>query len=546
MIEIILFSFISNLFFYSYGNLIRYENFSNKIENINDRSIVGCIFISFLALVVNFFLPLTLLFNSFFLIIGISFFFIIRSRKLTKKEFVYLLFSSLITSSLIIYSNINRPDAGLYHLPYINILNEYKIIFGLNNIHFRFGTISIIQYLSAINNNYLFKDLGILIPLASLASFFIIYFFNNVLKIFRESKNISLENIFSFFIIIFIAYKINRYSSFGNDALAHLSFFYLVSKLLSNKQININFISLIAVFTFLNKSMMIIVLLIPVIIFLKKFKIENFKIFHSLASIFLLFWILKNIFVTGCFIYPVKQTCIENLNWTDMKEVQVQGLSGEAWSKDWPNRVEKSLTMEKYVKNFNWQETWVNNHGKNFLKIILPYLILILFLNNIIKSKNRTSKDEITFDNRNLKMLIVVSFIGTIIFLVKFPLYRYGYSYLITLLILILIFFTKHYSYKRLLKITRYTFIICLIVFLGKQVLRYVNNYKSDLIWPKIYSYENNQKIKTKKILLNNNFSIYFSDHVCMFNDAPCTNYELKDIKVKKIFSYYFLNLNHN
>lgn len=546
MIEIILFTFISNVFFYSYGNLIKFENFSNKIKNINDRSIVGCIFISFLALVVNFFIPLSSLFNSFFLIIGICTFFIIRFRSFTKKEFTYLVFSSLIASSLIVYSNINRPDAGLYHLPYINILNEYKIIFGLSNIHFRFGTISIIQYLSAINNNLLFKDLGILIPLASLVSFFIIYFFNNVLKVFKGNKSISLENIFSFFIIIFIAYKINRYSSFGNDALAHLSFFYLVSKLLSNKQHNINFISLIAVFTFLNKSMMIIALLIPVLIFFKKFEFKNFKIFYSFAAIFLFFWLLKNIVVSGCVIYPVKQTCIESLKWTDIKEVEVESLSGEAWSKDWPNRIEKSLTMEEYIKNFNWKKTWINNHGKHFLKIILPYLLLIIFLNNIIRSKNKKSEENIHYENPNLKILIFASFIGTIIFLIKFPLYRYGYSYLITLVILILIFISKKYNYQRLFKITKFSFIICLIVFTGKQGLRYANNYNSDFIWPKIYSYEKNQKIETKKILFNDNFSIYFSNHICMYNNAPCTNYELKDMKVKKILNYYFLNLNYN
>ena len=46
------------------------------------------------------------------------------------------------------YSNEYRPDAGFYHIPYIQILNENKIILGLANIHSRFGHVSIIQYLS--------------------------------------------------------------------------------------------------------------------------------------------------------------------------------------------------------------------------------------------------------------------------------------------------------------------------------------------------------------------------------------------------------------
>lgn len=275
MIEIFIYSFISNLVFYSYGHFIRYSNFSNKIENINDRSILGCILISFTALVLNFFLPLGKELNTFILIIGITYLLIIRKLKYKKKEFFYILLSSVITSSLILYSNINRPDGGLYHLPYISYLNEHKLIFGLSNIHFRFGMTSILQYLSAANFNLIFKEIGIVIPLASVVTFFIIYFFNKVLKILKNTKNISYSNIFSLFIIIFIAYKINRYSSFGNDAVAHLSLFYLLSKILSKEKPNLVFISLIAVFGFLNKTTLIIILLIPLYFFLKNLNIKK-------------------------------------------------------------------------------------------------------------------------------------------------------------------------------------------------------------------------------------------------------------------------------
>ena len=65
---------------------------------------------------------------------------------------------------IISLDNTNRPDAGLYHLPYINILNESNLIVGISNIHFRYGHISIIQYISAIYNNIFFSNNGILVP----------------------------------------------------------------------------------------------------------------------------------------------------------------------------------------------------------------------------------------------------------------------------------------------------------------------------------------------------------------------------------------------
>jgi len=151
MFEIIIYSLISNSLFYSYGHFLKYEKYQNKFDNINDRAILGCIILSFIALILNFFFPLSKELNTIILIVGFLIFFLKRKKNFKKKEVYYLILSSVVTSALLIYSNVNRPDAGLYHLPYISFLNENKIIFGLSNVHFRFGTVSILQYLSAIN-----------------------------------------------------------------------------------------------------------------------------------------------------------------------------------------------------------------------------------------------------------------------------------------------------------------------------------------------------------------------------------------------------------
>ena len=68
-----------------------------------------------------------------------------------KKKFKIftLVITTIISFLLILLSNINRPDAGLYHLPYISLLNENKILLGSANIHFRFGHISL-QYINDI------------------------------------------------------------------------------------------------------------------------------------------------------------------------------------------------------------------------------------------------------------------------------------------------------------------------------------------------------------------------------------------------------------
>ena len=543
MFEIIIYSLITNLMFYTYGHFLKYEKYTNKFDNINDRAILGCIILSFIAVILNFFFPLSKEINTIILIIGIIIFFSKRRKNLKKKEIYFLILSSIITSMLVIYSNVNRPDAGLYHLPYVSFLNENKIIFGLSNIHFRFGTVSIIQYLSAINDNLIFNEIGIVLPLASIVSFFVIYFFNNVIKIFKKIEILSLENLFSLFIIIFISYKINRYSSFGNDAVAHLSYFYLISKIIGKKNMNLNFISLISVFIFLNKTTMIPVLIIPLIFFIKEFNFKNFKIIYSFASIFFIFWIIKNIIISGCAIYPLEKSCINSLNWTDVIEAKYESTSGEAWSKDWPNRIDKKISMEEYNKDFNWIYSWSKNHGIYLIKTILPYMLVVIFIYIFLKDKK--SRNIIRFDkNFNITYLLIISLTGLTLFFLKFPLYRYGYSFLITSFILMLLSFQINLDKDKLTYCSKIIFIICLAIFSGKQFLRFGKNINSEYFWPRIYSFNENVRISAKKIKLLDDFTIFKHDNVCMYSASPCTSYELKEnLSVEKKYSYNFVNI---
>ena len=533
--------------FYSYGNIFGYDKFTNKIGNINERSIFGCILLSFIALILNFFFPLNAELNTFILILGLIFLYIKKSKNFKKKEFYYIIISSILTSLLVAYSNVNRPDAGLYHLPYTNVLNESKIIIGLSNIHFRFGASSIMQYLSAINNNLIFKEIGVVIPLASIMSFFILFFFNNVFKIFSGIKYTSLENIFSLFVIIFLAYKVNRYSSFGNDAVAHLSFFYLISKLLSNQKVSLTFVALITIFAFLNKTTLIILILIPIIIFLKDFKFTHFKLIYSFPAIFLFLWILKNMAVSGCMIYPIKETCFKNLNWVDIQEVKYESISGEAWAKDWPNKKDNNISMENYNIKFNWLETWSKNHGKILAQIVLPYFILIILLLLFISKKKNTTK-VITYEKSQFfNILLIISLIGSILFFMKFPLYRYGYSYLISSFLLSIFLLFKKFDQNKLIKTSKIIFVICVIIFSGKQMLRYSKNFDSKFIWPKIYSFDSNEKIKPKKINISNDYVIYQYDGLCMYSKSPCTTYKLKpNLKTKEKLGYRIIYIENN
>ena len=67
-------------------------------------------------------------------------------------------------------------------MPYVKILNDFKIFTGVVSLNPVFGATSILQYTSAIFNNLIFKDIGITIPLAISTIYFIEYFVSQFFK----------------------------------------------------------------------------------------------------------------------------------------------------------------------------------------------------------------------------------------------------------------------------------------------------------------------------------------------------------------------------
>ena len=552
--DILIFSILTNFVYYCSGYLVLSR--SKFGDNSNFFTFfIGAIAISSVGLLLNFFIPLSQLTNTLVYILIIIIFLLKTKLNFDKKIFLFLIISSLLTFLLIIKSNVNRPDAGLYHLPYISILNENKIFFGLSNIHSRFAHVSIIQYLSAINNNYLFLNNGISIPLASIVSFFYLYFFFDVWTIIKNKEHINISKIFSLFILIYISFKITRYSSFGNDAVAHLSYFYLISCILKNtlKEVNFSKILLISVFIFINKPMLGLVFLIPSTIFLIKNNFKFIKIFNpifSLPILLLSIWLIKNIVISGCAIFPIKSSCIEKLPWTNIQQIKSSQTEGQAWSKGWPDRLNKKISMKEFNKDFNWVGAWGKKHMKYILNIITPYIVVLLLIIIFIKNRTKIHKSSKNKDKDLLIRLwlsILTSLIGTFSFFLIFPIYRYGYSYLITLISLLFIIAIKNnVKGMKNVFIFKLFLILSLIAFMAKQSQKLIVNNESGK-WPNIYTLDTKIS-KKQKIQIKDNFYYYYpeeGERLCMYSNSPCTSYIInKNIKHTKKHTYSIFVVN--
>ena len=465
-----------------------------------------------------------------------------------------LTYLTIITFITITFANINRPDAGLYHLPFVKILNENKLILGLTNIHYRFGHTSIFQYISALHVNHFLKEEFLNIPLAILPGLYFLYLFKNFND---EAKRKNEKNtVILFLITAFSLYSFNRFSGLGNDGPASIFFFILVVQFIIIRNIyhidpdEYYRIVIISLFLLMLKPFMIFGLIIPLILFLiskNKLKIiKDKKIIFCFTLISL--WFLKNILTSSCIIFPLKQTCFNNLIYSNTTIVNIASKEAEAWAKGYPDSKVKN-GFDEYNSNFNWVKTWTKNHFKKIVEKILPLMILILALITFSFFKKSYYKDlkmKNIFIDKKLLYLIYFLIFCLLLWFIKFPVYRFGLPFISSFLIIIYVFALIK-NKKQLYKKQTLTIILVIgfLVICAKNISRIINKLDQNYYnapWPAMHSMsENENQIKNFKKIYdkNNQFLFFYSEgYECMYSKSPCSNYPNKNIK-KIILSGY-------
>jgi hypothetical protein len=157
--------------------------------------------------------------------------------------------------------------------------------------------------------------------------------------------------------------------------------------------------------------------------------------------------------------------------------------------------------------------------------------------------------------NFNIYSLFLISFIFSIIWFIKFPLYRYGLSFIIITIILgyslIISKLTKHLSNNNLKNIFIPIIFISFIAFSIKNFHRIISNKHKDYAnypWSRIYSLDEKKENKIQKFIKiqdNQNFLYFYSNgELCMYGNAPCSNYKIDGLKKETIYSYslYYKN----
>lgn len=548
---------IGKFFFHSFDEKILYKEFPFII-------VIGLLISSFISIFLNFFFPIDYLITSVFLIVSssIGIFYIFRDKSIN--SFLYICLISLIVF-ILVFKSTNVVDFGLYHAPYIGIINSEKIVIGLTNIHFRFGYSSIIQNAMAIYNVPLYfpKNYLTLTPIF-FTSIFLYYFFNLLNRI--NFKELAFVYFFNFFIFIFICIKVYRYNDFGNDMMGNLIVFFIWSNVLKfifyrNKKnfdydynkiiILLIFCSILASF---NKLQFILSVLPIIILFIKNFKFFNFKKKHfyyaSIILIISILFFIRNYLISGCLQYPVTFTCSEQIIWSTKNTKSITDTyynyqKGQAWAKDWPNRIKRDnenqiYTYEEYNKIQNWFPVWINNHFKRIVeKNLIYFCILILLFFYLTKNKKKILDYKYRWTE---KSLLIISFFCTTIWFLQFPVFRYGYSFIIISILLPLLLNLKNYAFeKKIFKSLKMTVILFSLVFFLLNFNKIYKNFDKPN-WPNVFQETTNDDYI---ITVNNKKIKVTTKDVCFYEKIICTNFiPPKNLKITYFKNYTIINSN--
>ena len=259
----------------------------------------------------------------------------------------------------------------------------------------------------------------------------------------------------------------------------------------------------------------------------------------SFPTLFLFSWLTKNILISGCIIYPIKNTCFANLEWTNISDIEKVQIESEAWAKGWPQNKNSEIDIRKFKENFNWLEAWSSVHLKYIIKILSPFILLIfllfIFLNLKVKSlNNEDNRIHLNLTNQKILILFIMSLIGVVSFFLQSPIYRYGYSYIILFIFLFFISLFSKINENNFLKISRIMFVICFLVLTTKQAVRVQDKYNErNFIPSNIFIAQEELDNKYKKVKLRNDFNVYFSNTECFYGRAPCSNYKENTINIR-------------
>ena len=213
-------------------------------------------------------------------------------------------------------------DTYLYHAQAIRWIEEYGIVPGLGNLHYRFAYNSSYMTLQALFSFKWLVGQSFHVMNGFITVFMLLYILNTILQ--REDNRIKGSDLFKLASIVYILYDCRNISSPNTDTVALLLAYYILIKWSEYSErddkdvLGYSMLCILVVYvTTIKLSVGIFVLLViyPAVILVREKRIADIVKHFTAGVVILIPYIVRGIIISGYILYPYEATAVKSLDW---------------------------------------------------------------------------------------------------------------------------------------------------------------------------------------------------------------------------------------
>ena len=556
MMNILILLMDTLVFFFSYilifisisgYGLIFFSFIRHNPKNIFDYYFFGLPVLILLGFIIYLTVGFNQYLNLLFLLFGLYLF----SKKI-KKNYFSIFFISFFFLGIVISKS--HDDFGVYHFQYIKEIYNSKNYIGIANLDLKYSYSTMLAYVQALMKFPFFDYKFIQIPIYLIYVSFIGYIFTSI--------NFTKDKIFSYLkltLIFLLMLKFHRFSKHGYDFAGQFFSLLIFFKLFENEnnsfkeKILIIYLFVFAILIKLNNAF-----LFPLLLLLLKKEniasiiknIKNNKILLLAILLMVVVFFVNNFIKSGCLFINIKSSCFskEIISWSFSTSDFLINFDGrlfdyvefiEIWCKAFFTQVHLDKDSYLSLTDFAWVKYWFKNH---FIYRISDFLFIFALINIFLFLSLK--KNFVFKVNKNYILLILLSSFIILIWFLKIPEFRFGFSYILIFIFSIfisLIDTSININKKFLIR----SFVFLLIIFNLNNLLRIYEslNDRNDHKFKNFPWYNVNENFNYNTVYLEGNYSFVISknkDDFCWNSPTPCSLY--RNVTFNKKFIYTIIS----
>lgn len=317
-------------------------------------------------------------------------------------------------------------DTYLYHIQAIRWIEEYGVVPGLGNIHFRFAYNSAFMPLQALFSLEWLIGQSLHTVNGYICCMAIIYALkdNRLLK----NERLELSDLLKITMLIYAYYDRNYISSPNSDTLTMFLILYICTKWSEYIENEVDdalpytylcVVGIWAVTVKLSAGVCIILALYPLVLLIKRKQWKAIAVNLCAGIIIILPWLARNVMISGYLLYPYSQLDFFSVDWKmpasvvtyDAREIMV-----------WGRNIKNVDLYDMHI--WEWFPTWFKN-GPQLIIVsgfVSAVALGVSIIYGVITGKRQDIRRSILFGYSILALLA---------WLFSAPLIRYGRVYLL-------------------------------------------------------------------------------------------------------------------